>query len=129
MQWSMRYQMAKVYNLEGSPSDHSPLLLIPEQQTRGKKQRHFRFENAWMTDPTCFQIIKDRWEEDIHCNVSQKVRKCAESLEIWGRELTSCFGKRIKECKIKLKALRQKRDPQSVEDYESTKKQLHLILD
>ncbi|XP_074323131.1 uncharacterized protein LOC141660071 [Apium graveolens] len=77
MQWSMLYQMAKVYNLEGS-------LL-------GTKH-----------------IIKDQWEEDIHYSVSQKVKKCADSLDIWGREITSCFGKRIKECKIKLNALRQK---------------------
>lgn len=77
----------------------------------------------------CFQIIKDCWEEESSSNVNQKVRKCAESLDVWGREITSCFGKRIKDCKIKLKALRQKRDPQSIADYESTRKQLHLILD
>ncbi|XP_074324099.1 uncharacterized protein LOC141661017 [Apium graveolens] len=74
-------------------------------------------------------IIKDQWEEDIHYSISQKVKKCADSLDIWGREITSYFGKRIKECKIKLKVLRRKRDTQSMDDYESTKKQVHLILD
>ncbi|KAL8119408.1 hypothetical protein AgCh_016796 [Apium graveolens] len=129
MQWSNMFEMVKVYNLEGSPSDHSPLLLIPEQQSRGNKRKQFRFENAWLTEPVCFQIIKDCWEEEGNRNVNQKVRRCADSLEVWGREITGCFGKRIKECKIKLKDLRQKRDPQSITEYESTKKKLHLILD
>lgn len=78
---------------EGSPSDHSPLLLVPEQPLRGSKQKHFKFENAWLTESTCFQIIKDRWEEDPDGNVMQKVERCAESLEIWGREVTGNFGK------------------------------------
>lgn len=78
-------------------------------------------------EPMCFQIIKDRWEEENDINVSQKVKKCAESLEVWGREITGCFGRRIKECKIKLKELCQKRYPQSISEFESTKEKLHLI--
>lgn len=39
--WSNLFPMAKVYNLEGSPSDHSPLLLIPEHQMRGYKNDIF----------------------------------------------------------------------------------------
>lgn len=62
-------------------------------------------------------------------NVSQKVRDCADSLKIWGKEITSCFGKRIKECKVILKSLRNKRDDQSIAEYENFKKQLHLVLD
>ncbi|KAK1366627.1 hypothetical protein POM88_042188 [Heracleum sosnowskyi] len=33
-QWLSIFDMAKVYNLEISPSDHTPLLLCPEMQTR-----------------------------------------------------------------------------------------------
>lgn len=46
-----------------------------------------------------------------------------------GREITSCFSKRINECKTNLKRLGKKRDPQSVADYESARKQLHSVLD
>lgn len=58
-----------------------------------------------------------------------KLSNCAESLQVWGREITGCFQKRIKDCKCKLKLLRNKRDTQSVEEYEATKKQLFLVLD
>lgn len=45
-QWLHMFSMAKVYNLEGFPSDHSPLLLIPEQKLKGNRRRQFRFENV-----------------------------------------------------------------------------------
>ncbi|KAL8111889.1 hypothetical protein AgCh_019552 [Apium graveolens] len=77
------FPLAKVYNLEGSPSDHSLLLLVPKRHTGGNTKRQFRFENAWLTEPMCFQIIKDRWEEDENNNVVQKIDKCAESLNVW----------------------------------------------
>lgn len=102
--------MAKVYNLEGSPSDHSPLLLCPEMQIRGTKRRKFRFENAWLTKPPCFQIIKNCWEEEVNSTVLQKLNSCAKSLDVWGKEITCCFSRRIKECKTRLKLLRGKRD-------------------
>ncbi|XP_074328314.1 uncharacterized protein LOC141666219 [Apium graveolens] len=38
-QWLRLFEMSKVYNLEGSPSDHSPLLLIPEEQAKVNKRR------------------------------------------------------------------------------------------
>ncbi|XP_074374335.1 uncharacterized protein LOC141714732 [Apium graveolens] len=63
-QWLSLFALAKVYNLEGSPSDHSPLLLCPERHVRGNKKRSFRFENVWLTESMCFQIIKDCWEDE-----------------------------------------------------------------
>lgn len=123
------FDLAKVYNLEGSQSDHSSLLFCPETRIRAKRNRKFRFENAWLTEPMCFQIVKDCWEEDNSCNILQKVNKCAENLDVWGREITGYFSRRIKECKIKLKSLRNKRDAHSVAEFANAKKQLFLVLD
>lgn len=58
----------------------------------------------------CFQIIKDCWEEEENTTILQKLNKCAESLNIRGREITGYFSSRIKDCKAKLKVLRSKRD-------------------
>lgn len=77
----------------------------------------------------CFQIIKDGWEQGNNDDFMQKIRRCAENLETWGREITGCFSKRIKECKKALKLLRNKRDTQSVTTYENARRQLHLVLD
>lgn len=92
IQWSSCFNLAKVYNLEGSPSDHSPLLLISEQPTRGNKARQFRFENSWLTKLQCFQIIKDCWEALDTLNVSKRIKLCGESLNVWGKKIMSYFG-------------------------------------
>ncbi|KAL8098348.1 hypothetical protein AgCh_031201 [Apium graveolens] len=120
--WSSLYQNAKVYNLERSPFDHSLLLLVPEVLSKGNDKKQFHFENAWLTEHVCFQIIKDRWEEDNSSHVATKVKKCAESLEVWGREITNCFGKRIKECKLRMRMVGNKRDPESIAEFDSARK-------
>lgn len=91
--WLSLFNMAKVYNLEGSPSDYSPLLLCPESHIRGNKKCSFRFENAWLTEPLCSQIIKDCWVDEDDNSITQKIGRCAESLDVWGKEITRCFSK------------------------------------
>ncbi|XP_074363457.1 uncharacterized protein LOC141704005 [Apium graveolens] len=44
--WLDRFPMVTVYNLEGSPSDHSPLLTIPAVKKVNKNNFKFKFENA-----------------------------------------------------------------------------------
>lgn len=48
---------------------------------------------------------------------------------MWGREITGCFSKRIRECKEKLKRLRSRQDADSISKYEEVRQQLYLILD
>ncbi|KAK1398276.1 hypothetical protein POM88_008139 [Heracleum sosnowskyi] len=53
MAWLNMFPLAKLYNLEGTPSDHSPILLIPQIIAHGNAQYRFKFENAWMMEPMC----------------------------------------------------------------------------
>ncbi|KAL8093788.1 hypothetical protein AgCh_035608 [Apium graveolens] len=57
------------------------------------------------------------------------MRQCGHTLEAWGREMTSGFGKRIKECKLELRKLRGKTDGDPVEQFKAAKQKLFLILD
>lgn len=127
--WLNTFDRAKVYNLEGSPSDHSPLLLCPDMQNRDNRRRFFRFENAWLTEPMCFQIIRECWDCEANISIVQRINRCAESLDVWGKEVTGCFNKRIRECKIMLKKWRDKRDSYAVEEFDKARKQLYLVLD
>lgn len=103
--WGSLFLVAKPYNLEMSPSDHSPIFLEPGGNLFVRNKRRFHFENAWLLEPLCFQIVKNNWEEDSVQNIMHKVQQCGESLEMWGKEITCCFSKRIKECKLRLKQL------------------------
>ncbi|KAM6545791.1 hypothetical protein CsatB_026527 [Cannabis sativa] len=80
MSWFNVFNSAKLYNLDYSSSDHSALFMdqITHVSTPGK--RAFRFENAWLLEPLCFQLVKDSWEAKNGCSVQEKVSYCGEVL-------------------------------------------------
>lgn len=47
-EWLDKFPMAKLYNLEGSTSDHSPIILIPKKNEVRQVRVKFKFENAWL---------------------------------------------------------------------------------
>lgn len=51
--WLNLFPMAKLYNIEGTSSDHSTLHLVPQNITRLQTPYRFKFENAWMMEPMC----------------------------------------------------------------------------
>lgn len=80
--WLNLFPLAKLYNLEGASSDHSPIFLVPQQIVKTGSSYRFRFENAWLTDPMCEQLVKDGWEGDMRANIKYKVKACSERLAI-----------------------------------------------
>ncbi|XP_074342236.1 uncharacterized protein LOC141679713 [Apium graveolens] len=127
--WVDLFPLARLYNLEGTPSNHSPILLRTTTSCLLMGKKWFHFENAWLTEPLCKYIVSDTWEAEVDASLMHKVKTCGDNLSLWGKEVTSCFGKRIKECKFQLKQLRNKRDENSVAEYKVPKKKLFLILD
>lgn len=127
-EWLLEFPLAKLYNLEGSMSDHSPIFLEPQVKTQSAAQYRFKFENAWLTEPMCEQLVKDGWNGSNVASVQQKVKACSDRLSVWGKEITGNFSRRIKECKESLKQHRRGSDRESVERYDAAKKQLASIL-
>lgn len=126
--WFELFSYSKLYNLEGSPSDHSAIFLEPICTNTSLRKKRFRFKNAWLTEPLCSVIFLENWESTEVSNVQQKIQLCVDNLSVWGKEVRSCFNKRIKECHQKLKLLRRKQDDQSIREYKDTKHRLFLIL-
>lgn len=50
------FSVAKLHNLEGSPSDHSPILLVPREDVQQTGPRCFKFEIAWLLESMCRQL-------------------------------------------------------------------------
>lgn len=121
--------MSKLYTMDGSPSDHSPIFLDPKVIDVPRRKKRFRFENAWLSEPLCLQIVKDNWDFNKDDSITHKVQQCGEQLEIWGREVTGCFSKTLKVCKAQMKQHRNGRDEHAIQSYNEAKNQLHLILD
>ncbi|XP_074373815.1 uncharacterized protein LOC141714180 [Apium graveolens] len=58
-EWLSLFPMAKLYNIEGTSSDHSPILLVPQVVAHIHAPYRFKFENAWMMEPMCEVIVQD----------------------------------------------------------------------
>ncbi|XP_074347269.1 uncharacterized protein LOC141686109 [Apium graveolens] len=95
--WLNIFPLAKLYNLEGISSDHSPILLVPQIVTHINAPYRFKLENAWMMEPICEAIIQDFWNMDFGATVLQKIKNCSTILLVWGKEITGNFSARIKD--------------------------------
>lgn len=119
------FRNVQLTNLELTTSDHSPILFEPVITSNVVPSKRFRFENAWLREPMCQQIVEETWRMYAGLSLQQKIAKCAESLQIWGQEITGSFKSRIKRSKHILKNLKGRRDAASIEQYKEAAKQLH----
>ncbi|KAM6584602.1 hypothetical protein CsatB_011604 [Cannabis sativa] len=127
--WSQIFQGASLLNLEISSSDHCPLFLEPEINHCFPTNRKFKFENAWLKEPMCFEIVRDCWESEGDDNLPNKLARCADKLSIWGKEVTGNFKARITRCKNEIKRLANKRDTASIQRHKEVKEELFHVLD
>lgn len=67
--WWSAFQLAQLFNLEITLSDHCPILLQPKNFQLSSAQRRFRFENAWLTDPKCLELVKSNWSSNASMSI------------------------------------------------------------
>lgn len=127
--WLSMFSLAKLYNLKGSSLDHSPIMLVPEVSEKMVGQRKFKFENAWLTEPMCRQLVQEVWDSESNVDIQGKIKNYGEKLQQRGKEVTCGFGVRIKECKMEMKRLRKFKDPDLILKYKKAKEKLFLILE
>ena len=66
----------------------------------------FRFEEAWLSDHTCSEVVEASWEarevDDPATKVMRKIERCGRELKIWERDH---FGNNRNSLKEKRKEL------------------------
>uniref|UniRef100_A0A803PW73 Reverse transcriptase n=1 Tax=Cannabis sativa TaxID=3483 RepID=A0A803PW73_CANSA len=127
--WSSLFPDAKLTNLEVSSSNHCPLFLEPVLKASFHTPRRFRFENAWLSEPMCFQLVKDCWETQLQTSISGKISSCPEVLARWGKDITGDFKARIHQCKTTMAILKPKMDAASVQQYAEARNRLFEVLE
>uniref|UniRef100_A0A803PQ00 Uncharacterized protein n=1 Tax=Cannabis sativa TaxID=3483 RepID=A0A803PQ00_CANSA len=127
--WIQVYPMASLYNLLHSTSDHSPILLECVKRSSVVENKRFRFENAWLKEPICYQIINDCWNSSVEADIFQKITCCSKQLVDWGKTITGDFKQRIGICRRELDQLKSKTDEVSAQRYKEVKEKLLVILD
>lgn len=120
-EWLRIFPSAKLYNLEISTSDHSPIFLEPIHETNRYGRSQFRFENAWLREPLCMEIVVSCWDNMRANGIQDKIKLCAEQLGKWGAEFSGSFKKRIAQYKSRMQHYRSGRDDVSVQRYKENK--------
>ncbi|XP_060961066.1 uncharacterized protein LOC133031553 [Cannabis sativa] len=123
--WLSIFPMAKLTNLEISPSDHSPLFLeltVPTHDYR------FKFENWWTTHQGYEEIIQSCWDRMEGHNIEEKIEECGRELLQWGKDAFGSFASRIKSCNRELKRYKSRRDDEGKQFFYDAKKELFAVL-
>lgn len=85
-------------------SNHATLLLSWNRSTttrsRRKKLKLFRFEERWLQEPSCGDVIKNTWENgrvESVLDLSAKLFQCSVSLSAWDKEFFRDIPNKIEE--------------------------------
>lgn len=89
--WRDLFPEAEVQVIEVATSNHLPLFLQLNKQTYVPKEKKFRFENVWIREKECRNIIKHGWESNEGVDIVRKIKICGERLQEWGGGISEEF--------------------------------------
>lgn len=126
--WLSAFPQAKLFNLPFSASDHSPLLLSLCSEVRFSSVSRFRFENAWVREPLCRQLILEQWSSVQAVSIQDKLHGCRHFLSKWGVSVTGRFKSRIGRCKAMMRKFKGRQEQEAVKQYEDANNEMFEIL-
>ncbi|XP_075675168.1 uncharacterized protein LOC142644435 [Castanea sativa] len=104
LEWREQFPHANVTHLHSSDSDHVQIMVSthkPSMPTRMKKIPH-RFEEKWVTHPTCEDTICEAWvgsvcEGSPMFQVFEKIKQCRQALVRWSHTAFGIAKERLQE--------------------------------
>ncbi|KAH9722180.1 reverse transcriptase domain-containing protein [Citrus sinensis] len=115
-------------SLEASCSDHLPIFMDLNPINTTSRHKRFRFENLWLRERDCVEVITNSWNSSSGCSIQQKISRCGADLFQWGGHLARDFRKRISDCKCLMARLRGRRDQGSVEAFVEARNRYNALL-
>ncbi|XP_037496903.1 uncharacterized protein LOC119371218 isoform X1 [Jatropha curcas] len=93
--WSSLFQEASTTTLVSPTSDHDPLLVSTvEGAVPRRKERRFRFDNAWLHDEDLVGVVRDSWSSSMGSDIMLRKKSCIAALQSWGMDRNSRFWKK-----------------------------------
>ncbi|GAV61916.1 hypothetical protein CFOL_v3_05441 [Cephalotus follicularis] len=135
-EWFLKFPRAKLSQLVAPYSDHYPIDLQLEGNSRGNtRRRQPRFEAMWVSHLGCGELIKHSWHSIApsgdNLNVLfNKIRICRRALGQWNRETFGHVGKAVKAARIKLENLQN--EPvtgDTIDDIKQVSRVLNEVLE
>jgi hypothetical protein len=107
--WMARFPRHTNYHLMNHMSDHNPILLVFGTHHDFREDSHHkisikRFENIWLQDQACTQIIKDTWNHN-QGETSAKLKLVMDTVYRWGKATWGNIPRGIKAIQTRLQNL------------------------
>lgn len=127
--WIDMFPDAVVKVIELSTSDHLPLFLDLNRKVYVQKRKRFRFENVWIREKDCYNLINDCWQEEGHENIIDKITRCCIKLEEWGGGMVKEMRDKLAFFRTQMRRFRARRDDYGVRQYNSARWEYLCLLD
>lgn len=108
-EWMELFGGARAWSVEATASDHLPLLLVPEMASRRSFPKRFRFENLWVGEQGCREVVGRAWARSMGWEMQDRIAFCGEEVWRWGKDFTRNFEGRLEECRRRMARLRRVR--------------------
>lgn len=87
----MKLPRSRVYHLQSDSLDHRPFLLVLTPLDLPSKKKPFRFEEMWLSHPSCEETVQVAWYStfgsDLSKEILAKVEKYGSDLSWWNRDV------------------------------------------
>ena len=127
-EWLNRFARVNFMSLEASCSDHLPIFMDPNPIVHNNRHKRFRFENFWLREGECVEVIKNSWAASSGCSIQQKILRCGADLFQWGGYLARDLRKCISDCKCLMARLRGRRDQVGVDEFVEARNRYNALL-
>ena len=91
--WFLEFPGTVVHHIDNTSSDHKMLWVKKTGLEFRQKKKPFRFEEVWLADKGCGEVVEGVWlasvEENNDKTVLRKIETCGKELTRWSKE---CFG-------------------------------------
>ncbi|GAU38215.1 hypothetical protein TSUD_226360 [Trifolium subterraneum] len=127
--WLQLFPQVRLTNLLASHSDHSPILLQCKPIIRTLINHSFRFENSWLKEPDLEDVVVEGWgggRENLE--VVDRVTRCANKLQRWGKKKRIRFKEEIDECVRRMNELRGNQDEEGSIQYQELSERHATLL-
>lgn len=83
--WLNIFGEAKAAFVEPLLSDHLPLVLWPKLTKETRYKKSFKFENLWLQEDRCREIVVKSWENSHGLDIMDRIAQCGGVGEIYQR--------------------------------------------
>ena len=86
VEWIEMFPATKVRHFECGSSDHKPILILPKGIPK-RRRKPWRFEQMWLEDLRCKEVVFSTWERFVGGSpidqVERKIKECQAKLKQW----------------------------------------------